>query len=167
MEFSTQCVFSLLQVVFGQWAVSLASVFVCGGGSSGNKKQEFRVSFADISKTYHLLHQLSMACKCVCVCVCVCACVRVRVLVRVCVCDMIFCILFSPSATNSSHSRTVEFYLGLNALNFAETDRPFGNLSLQQFAEMYFAQGLQSHLSIPYGGGLFKVYMSCSDVWSS
>ena len=60
--------------MFGQWAVSLASVFVCGGGSSGSKKHEFRVSFADISKTYHLLHQLSMACKYVCVCVCVCAC---------------------------------------------------------------------------------------------
>ena len=51
----------------------------------------------------------------------------------------------------------MKFYLGLNALNFAEADRPFGNLSLQQFSELYFTQGLQSHLSITYIGGLFKV----------
>lgn len=45
----------------------------------------------------------------------------------------------------------------MNALNFAEADRPFGDLSLHEFTEMYFSQGLQSQLSLPYGGGLLKV----------
>ena len=43
------------------------------------------------------------------------------------------------------------FYLGLNALNFAEADRPFHRLSQQELAEMFFTLGLQCHFSIPYG----------------
>ena len=46
------------------------------------------------------------------------------------------------------------FYLGLNALNFAEADRPFHRLSQQELAEMFFTLGLQCHFSIPYGSSL-------------
>lgn len=42
------------------------------------------------------------------------------------------------------------FYLGLNALNFAEADRPFRRLTQQELAEIYFTLGLQCHFSIPY-----------------
>jgi hypothetical protein len=43
------------------------------------------------------------------------------------------------------------FYLGLNAVNFAEADRPFHRLTQQELAEMFFTLGLQCHFSIPYG----------------
>ena len=61
---------------------------------------------------------------------------------------------FSP-ASNPCHLRGVNFYLALNALNFAESARPFGGLTVQQFAELYFSLGLQCH-SLPLSG-LFKV----------
>ena len=50
---------------------------------------------------------------------------------------------------STSQLRGMGFYLGLNALNFAEADRPFQRLSEQQMAEMYFTMGLQCHYSIP------------------
>lgn len=46
------------------------------------------------------------------------------------------------------------FFLSLNALNFAEADHPFNRLGGRQLAEMYFALGLQCHLSIPYASSL-------------
>lgn len=53
------------------------------------------------------------------------------------------------------------FYLALNALNFAEADRPFHRLSQQELAEMFFTLGLQCHFSVPYGSSLPMV-SSCS-----
>lgn len=55
-----------LQLVIGQWAVALASLFVRNKNTkavSGGKKQGFGVTFADVSQTYHLLHQINMACE--------------------------------------------------------------------------------------------------------
>ena len=55
-----------LQLVIGQWAVSLASFFVRNKNApraTGTKKQGFGVTAADVSQTYHLLHQINMACK--------------------------------------------------------------------------------------------------------
>lgn len=46
------------------------------------------------------------------------------------------------------------YFLALNALNFAEADRPFNRLGEDQLAEMYFAMGLQCHYSMPYGSSL-------------
>lgn len=46
------------------------------------------------------------------------------------------------------------FYLGLNALNFAEADRPFNRLSTKQLADMYFTMGLQCCYSLPFGASL-------------
>ena len=59
-----------LQMVIGQWAVTLASLFVRNKNlqntSEGSKKKGFGVTFADVSQTYHLLHQINMACKSLC-----------------------------------------------------------------------------------------------------
>ena len=52
--------------MIGQWAVSLASFFVRNKNApraTGTKKQGFGVTAADVSQTYHLLHQINMACK--------------------------------------------------------------------------------------------------------
>ena len=54
-------------MVIGQWAVTLASLFVRNknpqNATSGSEKKGFGVTFADVSQTYHLLHQINMACK--------------------------------------------------------------------------------------------------------
>lgn len=52
------------------------------------------------------------------------------------------------------------FFLALNALNFAEADRPFQRLGQLQVGEMYFALGLQCHNSIPYAATLPMVSFS-------
>ena len=54
--------------MLGQWAVSVASVFLCGTGGAGEKKHGSPVSATHIAKAYHLLHQTNMACECVCIC---------------------------------------------------------------------------------------------------
>ena len=61
---------------------------------------------------------------------------------------------FLYTAIGAAHLHGMGFYLALNALNFAEADRPFGKLSRQQLAKMFFTLGLQCHFSIPYGSGL-------------
>ena len=58
---------------------------------------------------------------------------------------------FPLAATGATHLHGMGFYLGLNALNFAEADRPFHRLTQQELAEMFFTLGLQCHFSIPYG----------------
>ena len=52
-----------LQLVIGQFAVSLASVFVRyrQGEWRPGKKTGFGVTFTHVSDTYHLLHQINMA----------------------------------------------------------------------------------------------------------
>ena len=59
--------------------------------------------------------------------------------------------LFPLVATGATHLYGMGFYLGLNAVNFAEADRPFHRLTHQELAEMFFTLGLQCHFSIPYG----------------
>ena len=51
----------------------------------------------------------------------------------------------------------MNFFLGLNALNFAEADAPFGRLSKTKRAEMYFTMGLCCHSTFPYVSSLPKV----------
>lgn len=58
------------------------------------------------------------------------------------------------TASNPTQLHGMGFFLALNALNFAEADRPFNRLSGKQLAEMYFATGLQCHVSIPYGASV-------------
>ena len=48
-------------------------------------------------------------------------------------------------------------YLSLNALNFAEADRPHKRLPGQIVSEMYFSLALQSSVSIPYLSSLAMV----------
>ena len=88
----------------------------------------------------------------------------------------IFYAIFSPSLSLMStvdgglnlHGRG--FYLALNALNFAEADRPFHHLSEQQLSEMFFMLGLQCFFSIrvpyiPYPFMVTKAGMSlCADL---
>ena len=140
-----------LQLVIGRFAVSLASVFVRyrQGEWRPGKKTGFGVTFTHVSDTYHLLHQINMASECVWVCQ--------------------KCVHISPSSHDFSLSSTYDlplgtgganlhgmgFYLALNALNFAEADRPFRKLcNEQQLSEMFFSLGLQCHFSLPYGSTL-------------
>lgn len=55
------------------------------------------------------------------------------------------------TATNPPRLNGIGFFLALNALNFAEADRPFNRLSEQRLAEMYFAIGIQCYYSFSYG----------------
>ena len=72
------------------------------------------------------------------------------------------CLLFFLSAaSHSSQLLGMGCFLGLNALNFAEADRPFNRLSDQQVAEMYFAMSLQCHYSMPYVSSLPMVSLQC------
>ena len=66
-----------LQLVIGQFAVSLVSVFVRyrQGEWRPGKKTGFGVTFTHVSDTYHLLHQINMASECMCVGVWVWVCV--------------------------------------------------------------------------------------------
>ena len=60
-----------------------------------------------------------------------------------------------PLGTGGANLHGTGFYLALNALNFAEADRPFRKLcNEQQLSEMFFSLGLQCHFSLPYGSTL-------------
>ena len=60
-----------------------------------------------------------------------------------------------PLGTGGANLHGMGFYLALNALNFAEADRPFRKLcNEQQLSEMFFSLGLQCHFSLPYGSTL-------------
>ncbi len=82
--------------MLGQWAVSLARLFLCGERKQG-------VTTLTLAHTYHLMHQINTACKCVCVCVCVSSDSR------------------PLTATSGCGLRGLNLYLALNALNFAES----------------------------------------------
>ena len=45
--------------------------------------------------------------------------------------------------------RGIGFYTGLNAINFARLDAPFGLLQPGRLAEMYLTLALQCHFSLP------------------
>ncbi len=112
----------------GQWAVYLASLFLCGGSSPTGRsnKKAAAVTVSNISDTYHLLHQISSACECVCdKCPCVCECE---------------CVISAPVAANR-HAAAHNLYLALTALNCAET------VGSPQ-PELYLSLALQTH-SLP------------------
>lgn len=57
-----------VQLLIGRCAVYLASLFIRrkaekDGTFDSPKKPVFGVTFDDVSETYHLLHQINMACK--------------------------------------------------------------------------------------------------------
>ncbi len=61
------------------------------------------------------------------------------------------------SAPNRSHMHGMNYFLGLNALNFAEADGPFGRMILNKRSEMYFTMGLCSQSTFLYASYLPKV----------
>lgn len=64
------------------------------------------------------------------------------------------CFYSNHTASNSTQLKGMGSFLALNALNFAEADRPFNRLSEHQLAEMYFTLALQCHCTIPYVSSL-------------
>ena len=70
LHLTTSVLLSLVQLVIGRGAVYLASMFTRrrkdkAGEFESPKKLVFGVTFDDVAETYHLLHQINMACKCV------------------------------------------------------------------------------------------------------
>ena len=155
-----------LQLVIGRFAVSLASVFVRyrQGEWRPGKKTGFGVTFTHVSDTYHLLHQINMASECVGVGVGVCVyeyepnvsiCVHISPSFRDFPSPPPITLSPLPLGTGGANLHGMGFYLALNALNFAEADRPFRKLcNEQQLSEMFFSLGLQCHFSLPYGSTL-------------
>ena len=154
-----------MQLLIGRGAVYLASMFIRrkaekDGTFDSPKKPVFGVTFDDVSETYHLLHQINMACKW-----------REGERAGAVVGGWVGgqegqttrnCLLsFLSAASHSSQLLGMGCFLGLNALNFAEADRPFNRLSDQQVAEMYFAMSLQCHYSMPYVSSLPMVSLQC------
>jgi hypothetical protein len=59
---------------------------------------------------------------------------------------------------NDSHLKGLGLYLSLNALNYAEADRPKKRLPGPVISEIYFSLGLQASTSLPYLSSLAMWY---------
>ena len=136
--------------MIGRYAVLLASYFVkteSWNKSTGSAPKSLAIvgmSFRDLSETYHILLQIGLSCKTP----------HLHHLVAPSPTPFHFPLSFIISAPNRSHMHGMNFFLGLNALNFAEADRPFNRLNQSKRAEMYFTMGLCSHYTFPYSSSL-------------